>query len=408
MAKKRRFKKLLNKVSQYAYDVAKTNQYAFRPNKKKEVEAKRDFEASRRQQEEELSGRQEKQDEASAAINELFKNYPKLADNQPFINQLEKGLQESGKTLSDIYNRTEKTGGTYLDQLSQSVASSRADLSRSEQAAQGGIDRSLDIYRNLAKSRTLPGQSVIEDRLGETTSNALSAIKRSGGGRGLSAIADIYKQEMEGRRNLGVNAAQQQLVNQQNLAGAEASAGTTMADIIARNAVTSANMSSNLYGAQSDYLNKLAVAQSNVAQNQANTAQTMYGVNTQNQMNQYLYNELNPAQAQLGWEQTKYQMLDPFAYQMQKLGEDSGFAYASMQQAIQQRNQNKQMLGNVLLEGGKFLATGGLSSITGGLGGGNSVMPSNNQMIAPPSYNYLGAQNYLNGTAYNPVDRYYK
>lgn len=377
------------------------------PNKAKEEQAKKTLEQTKTEEKQYIDERQKKQDKADQAINDLFENYPELADNQQFIDQLNSQLQAQGKTLQNVLTRTQELGGTYLDQLATQTGQAQADLQRSEQAARTGLERSTDIYRNLAKKRTLPGQNIIEGQLGETTANALSQIRSGGGGRGLSAITDIYNQELANRRGLGVQAANFQTQNLQNLAGAEAQAGTTMSDIIARNAVTGSNLSSQLYGAQSDYLNRLATAETNIAQNQGNVARTMYDVNTQNKLQQYQYNQLQPTQQRLSWEQAKYQINDPFAARLQVFGEDKGFAYAQMQNAIQQQNENRRALMSLGTEAIKGVATGGLSLPGSLLNFGNNANQTSTVPTPPSTPNYYGAQNYLQGNEYNPVNRYY-
>ena len=373
-------------------------QKTFTPNKLKIEEAQKKFDLSRGLQLLLLGMRQKKHGKANKAIKEIFDNWPELADDKPFIDELEKGLEGSGQTLKDVADQIETKGGTYLDQLSRAVGKSKQDLIRSEAEARTGLEKGLKIRRGLAKRTTLPGQQAIEDKLSETTTGALSNIKRYGGGRGLSALADIYKQEQEQKRNLGISAAEFQTQMDLGLAGAEEQAGTTMADIIARNAGMGANMSSTLYGAQSDWLGKLATAKTNVAGQQERTAGMMYDVKTRNQMNQYLYNELYPTQAKLSWQQTRSQMTDPFSAQLQFLGEESGFARADMAQAIEQRNRNRELIAKLGIEGAKAIATGGMSlpfsAASARSGGTGSNMWGNPSFINPSGQ-------------YNEVDRYF-
>jgi len=332
--------------------------------KEQEAKARYDKYEARQNQEKEIDKREAKQDAADAAINKIFENFPQLADNQPFIDELQKGLEKQGKTLADVYTNIQKEGGTYLDRLAKSVGSSKQELKRSETTAQQGIDKGLDIYRNLAKRTTVPGEQNIRDTISESSASAISDIKKYGGGRGLSALTEVYKNKMAQERELGIQNANYQTQMDLQLAGAETSAGMSMADIIARNAISSTNLSSTLYGAQSDYLNKLSTAKTNIAQQEGNMATTMYGVNTENQMNQFMYGKdgMAKTQAQLGWEQTKYQINDPFSARMQMFGEDMGFAYAEMMRAIQQRNANNKLLTDTLLGGLKLIDPSKVSS----------------------------------------------
>jgi hypothetical protein len=356
-----------------------------------ELEAEKEFEESREEQQARIDEREKEQKKAEETVNKIFEEWPQLADNQPFIDELEKSLNQAGTTLGEVYKETKKTGGTYLNKLSSSLSQTKKDLKRSEETAQKGFDQGLGRLKDLSK-RGMPGYETEKDMLGETTAQALSDIKKLGGGKGLSSLVNIYKNEMDRRRDLGLSNLAYKTQAQQDLASAEMQSGATMADIIAGNAATSANISSTLYGAQSDYLNKLATAKTNIAQQEASKAGIMYDVGTQNQRDQYLYNELAPTQAKLDFEREKYRTTDPFAYQMQFLGEESGFAWANIATAREERQRNNEMLMKLGIEGAKFAATGGTSSIGNFLSFNstpNTGYPAQSNYSLPSVNNYL-------------------
>ena len=73
----------------------------------------------------------------------------------------------------------------------------------------------LNVAKRTASQTKLPGQDVMETQLGENTANMTKNLERMGaGGAGLGALSNIYAQESNARRNLGVDAARYYQGNQ--------------------------------------------------------------------------------------------------------------------------------------------------------------------------------------------------
>ena len=191
----------------------------------------------------------------------------------------------------------------------------------------------------------------------ESTATGIEAIKRlAGSGGGLNSITELLKNQTSQEKSLGIEAANYRDQNQRQLAGAEMSTGTTMADIIRGNAVSGANFSERSYAAHTDFLNNLALQKTDLAETKTNIAQNMYGVKGQDRMSQYQYNELAPAQMEADFAQNRYNQNNPASEYMDILGRDYGMAYSDKMTAEQQRQANNQMLVKTTTDLFKFFA----------------------------------------------------
>ena len=78
----------------------------------------------------------------------------------------------------------------------------------------------LDLYRQNAAASELPGQGLIEDKLGGVTARGVRQVGKaaSSSASALSAITDIYGKEQDAVRDLGIQFAQYKAMQQDKLA----------------------------------------------------------------------------------------------------------------------------------------------------------------------------------------------
>lgn len=85
----------------------------------------------------------------------------------------------------------------------------------------------LEIVRQQSRQRTLPGQDLMEDKLGNVTDRAVGNIARTSAttGESLAGLVQMYSNEMDARTNLDIEATRRydankaRLVNAQNFMG---------------------------------------------------------------------------------------------------------------------------------------------------------------------------------------------
>lgn len=67
----------------------------------------------------------------------------------------------------------------------------------------------VDSNKRLASSNKMPGQDILENRLGESTASAISEVKQilGGGPASLGAVADIYGKEQENLAKINYDAS---------------------------------------------------------------------------------------------------------------------------------------------------------------------------------------------------------
>ena len=80
----------------------------------------------------------------------------------------------------------------------------------------------MGYYQRLAAQNQLPGQSLIEQNLGQNTAESIARMKEMGGNSMalLGATGNVYNQQQAGMRDVGMQAAQYQAGNQAAQAGA--------------------------------------------------------------------------------------------------------------------------------------------------------------------------------------------
>lgn len=352
-----------------------------------------------------------KQKEAEDRFNEIIDDWPTYKKDQELIDQLKTDLNVSQDRLDQIaedvktsgakaidvlkdtvegsqaqldklYTEQKSIGGGALSKYEAAIGESREGLKRSEEKLQEAQDKSLGVYRDLAKKTRLPGQAAIEDRIKGTTSSALSNIKRLTKGRGgTRALSDVYLGQQQQMTDLGIAGAQNKQAMELNMADKEAGFGTTMADLIRGNAVTEANLGAGIYGAYGDYLNRLlqsgtsasinkanlgqqlysaesdymgktAQAETNAATNLGSQARSIYDVERGENILEY-QSEQAPAQLEAGFQANKYTANDPTSYQQSLLGRDYSMAYSDKMTAEAAMQANNRAMIKALIEGVK-------------------------------------------------------
>lgn len=155
--------------------------------------------------------------QSAAQINSLASKYVDIAEQTygTAANKINQYAQTGAQGILDAYN----TGANTSD-----LAAQRA-LEASQKGAQGQLadtDKMLSYYKSLAAQNQLPGQSLIEQSLGQNTAEAVRRMKEMGGSSLalLGGAANIYGNQQTGIRDLGIQAAQYQAGNQAALANA--------------------------------------------------------------------------------------------------------------------------------------------------------------------------------------------
>ena len=123
-----------------------------------------------------------------------------------------------------------------LGTLQGGVADYLKNINQGAQAELGGIQGTLGYYQSLANRNQLPGQNIMEQNMQGGTANALNRVREFGGSSqgALGAITNLYGQQQQGMRDIGMGAAQYQAQNQQNLAGYMGTVGGQRAGVYNR------------------------------------------------------------------------------------------------------------------------------------------------------------------------------
>lgn len=346
------------------------------------VKAEKELKEFRDKQDVLLNEIKEGRADAEEQFNKVVEEFPVYQSNPALMQE-----------LRDMFTEAENQSRTALGKYESSISKSREGLARAEEEARSGLDASLDRLRRLTKKDYLPGQRYAEEQIGQSTVNALTNLKRLGGGRGsLSALSDIYASEQAQKRQLGEQSAQTRLNLDLNLAGAEKEAGLVMSDLLRSNAVTNANLGAGLYNAFSDFTNR-----------KISNAQTIYGAETAQDIQEYQSRTV-PARMEVDFARSQYFETNPYNYESELLATDRGFAYSDYMTAENQIRENNKMITDML----KNIATLGLSAATGNptpaigafTGGGNQPVGQ----IADPT----GASTYDMWGQYRKDNPYYQ
>lgn len=123
-----------------------------------------------------------------------------------------------------------------LGTLQGGVSDYLKNINQGAQAELGGIQGTLGYYQSLANRNQLPGQNIMEQNMQGGTANALNRVREFGGSSqgALGAITNLYGQQQQGMRDIGMGAAQYQAQNQQNLAGYMGTVGGQRAGVYNR------------------------------------------------------------------------------------------------------------------------------------------------------------------------------
>jgi hypothetical protein len=211
--------------------------------------------------------------QSAGQINSLASQYGNIA-NQTYgtaANLINQSAQAGSRGISDAYN----TGAATSD-----MAAQRA-LEYSQKGAQGQLadtDKMLSYYKSLAAQNRLPGQSLIEQNMGQNTAEAIRRMKEMGGSSLalLGGAANVYGNQQAGIRDLGIQAAQYQAGNQANLANA-----ATNAIGLRSNAYGQQAAAQQIYGQNAQQTAALRgygqEASTNMLTNAAQTSANMYG-----------------------------------------------------------------------------------------------------------------------------------
>lgn len=104
--------------------------------------------------------------------------------------------------------------------IKQAKQAKKIDTTRPEYTIPGAAQENQAMYRDLANSQRLPGQSMAENNIRSGTANALNAISQTGGGVNniLAAVGGLNKNQNDAMNNLAVQGAQMNLANKDKLA----------------------------------------------------------------------------------------------------------------------------------------------------------------------------------------------
>ena len=133
--------------------------------------------------------------------------------------------QAAGQANTMAQNQVNMTKSIYGGAYNTARDSAGKALGFGMQAGQGQLadtGKMMGYYQRLAAQNQLPGQSLIEQNLGQNTAESIARMKEMGGNSMalLGATGNVYNQQQAGMRDVGMQAAQYQAGNQAAQAGA--------------------------------------------------------------------------------------------------------------------------------------------------------------------------------------------
>jgi hypothetical protein len=115
------------------------------------------------------------------------------------------------------------TGAASLrDIVNKGVASSEAYAQQGMKQGLGDIKNFSDYYRTLASRQEMPGQRLMESKLGRSYAEGAKSIGQQAGGSisGLGAMIDLYSNKADSLSDIGIQAANYKSQQESALAGA--------------------------------------------------------------------------------------------------------------------------------------------------------------------------------------------
>jgi hypothetical protein len=128
--------------------------------------------------------------------------------------------QAAAQNNAMALNQGRQMENTYGSAYKTATGAAGQALGYGMQAGQGQLadtNKMMGYYQSLAAKNQLPGQSLIEQNLGQNTAEAMSRMKEMGGSSMalLGASGNMYNQQQAGLRDIGIQASQYQAGNQQ-------------------------------------------------------------------------------------------------------------------------------------------------------------------------------------------------
>lgn len=221
------------------------------------------------------------------------------------VNQARNYTQLAGATAAEGYrgyndilnqtaNRLEGTIPTYDNiaaQYGQGASAMQGLVNQGANMELQNMSGMLNMYRRRAGQTEMPGQRLLEQSLGASSSQALNRIKEYGGSSQgvLGALSNVYGSQQQQLRNQALSNAQWQDQNMQNYMGATESVGKRYGDVYNRMGAAQEAATNMTQGARERALASQQNIMSNVGQlratgqeamttSQANAAQGMAGL----------------------------------------------------------------------------------------------------------------------------------
>lgn len=176
------------------------------------------------------------QDVANAGTYQQQAGAANIAGYQGILNTANQTADQYMNAAAGYQGITDQYGqsANALRQYGNDAANQNMAYAQTGASAQlNNLTGMLGMYQTAANQNQLPGQRIIEQNLGATTSQALNRVREFGGGSNaaLGAITDIYGSQMGAQRDIGLQAAQFQNQNQQNYMQAVGAAGQQYGNI---------------------------------------------------------------------------------------------------------------------------------------------------------------------------------
>lgn len=216
-------------------------------------------------------GRQDLASGYDTAINTLQKG------GQSYLSGLRGAESTLGTNLADMIGSLQAEYQDARNIYGQGAASLRdimqRGVSQSEDYARQGMTQGLsdtqsfvDYYRQMAQRQEMPGQRLLEDKLGRSYAEGYKAIQQAGqGASGLGAMIDLASRKADSMADIGIQSAQFQLQQQQQLAGAQERAAAIRQSIYNQMAEGSLSRAGALAGAETTATQMTGGAAENMA-----------------------------------------------------------------------------------------------------------------------------------------------
>jgi hypothetical protein len=245
--------------------------------------------------------------------------------------------QAAAQNNAMALNQGRQMENTYGSAYKTATDAAGQALGYGMQAGQGQLadtGKMMGYYQSLAAKNQLPGQSLIEQNLGQNTAEAMARMKEMGGSSMalLGASGNMYNQQQAGLRDIGIQASQYQAGNQQAQAQA------------AQQAI---GLRAGAYG-------QMAGAQNLYGQNMQNAASQYGGA-----QERYMANQQNVYGQGVGWQATgkegltQAQMAEQgnlSSFYGNQAGQTSGLLQSLMQQRLQAEQQQADLQRRALLD----------------------------------------------------------